>query len=153
MNMKSFTADQLYDCIAVATQNATMLGGTGDGSLARYDNAPRQQFIDQFRAPPGERTNYSAGIPQALSLMHGTLVQGSTELGTSGLMQSLEAPFFTDAQRLETLFLATLSRYPNEAEQGEMLDYLAAADPAQRRAALGDVLWALLNSAEFTFNH
>jgi hypothetical protein len=29
----------------------------------------------------------------------------------------------------------------------------AAATEAERQQALGDILWALLNSAEFTFNH
>jgi hypothetical protein len=35
-----------------------------------------------------------------------------------------------------------------------MLKTIAAAkSDADRQRALGDVLWALLNSAEFTFNH
>jgi hypothetical protein len=47
--------------------------------------------------------------------------------------------------------LATLSRYPHTDERESFVDYVSqAADP---RSALGDVLWALLNSAEFTLNH
>jgi hypothetical protein len=29
----------------------------------------------------------------------------------------------------------------------------AASTETERQQALGDILWALLNSAEFTFNH
>jgi hypothetical protein len=52
------------------------------------------------------------------------------------------------------LFLSTLSRHPEAAEREMMLKTVAAAKTDdERQRALGDVLWALLNSAEFTFNH
>ncbi len=153
MNIKSFTADQLYDCIGVATQHESMNAGNA-ATLLRFGNSSREAFIAQFRAPQGKRTDYHAGIPQALTLMHGTLVHGATDLASSGLLKSLNAPFFTDAQRVETLFLATLSRYPEPEEQEKMLAYVSeASDDEQRSRALGDILWALLNSAEFTFIH
>ncbi|NOZ41000.1 MAG: DUF1549 domain-containing protein [Planctomycetes bacterium] len=155
MNIKSFTADQLYDCISVATQYEAMRAGNAEnGALARFGNSSRQAFVEQFRAPPGQRTDYHAGIPQALTLMHGRLVHGATDLASSGLLKSLSAPFFTDQQRIETLFLATLSRYPDAIEREKMLAHVeAASDDEGRSRALGDILWALLNSAEFTFIH
>jgi hypothetical protein len=155
MNMKSFTAEQLYDCIAVATQRAAMAGGsTNESGLVRFSDADRQAFLQQFRAPPGQATDYQAGIPQALTLMHGSLIHSATDLGTSGLLKSLAAPFFSDQQRLDALFLSTLSRYPEPQEREAMLKVIASAtNDEERQQALGDVLWALLNSAEFTFNH
>ena len=155
MNIKSFTAEQLYDCIAVATQKSKVVGATPNASgLARFGDMSRQAFVDQFRAPTNDVTDYHAGIPQALTLMHGGIIQNATDLSTSGLLNSLAAPFFTDEQRLETLFLSTLSREPEAAERDLMLKSIAAAkSDTDRQRALGDVLWALLNSAEFTFNH
>ncbi|MDZ4659940.1 MAG: DUF1549 and DUF1553 domain-containing protein [Bythopirellula sp.] len=154
MNMKSFTADQLFDCIAVATLNEAMTGQTPDGTLARTENMSRQAFIEQFRAAVGDRTDYQAGVPQALTLMHGSVVHGATDLASSGLLKSFDAPFFTDEQRLDTLFLATLSREPSAAEREKLLAYLQSTkDASERLGILGDVLWALLNSAEFTFIH
>jgi hypothetical protein len=155
MNIKSFTAEQLYDCIAVATQKSKVVGATPNAAgLERFGDMSRQAFVDQFRAPTNEVTDYHAGIPQALTLMHGALIQNATDLNTSGLLNSLAAPFFTDEQRLETLFLSTLSRQPEAAEREAMLKSISAAkSDEERQRALGDVLWALLNSAEFTFNH
>jgi hypothetical protein len=155
MNIKSFTAEQLYDCIAVATrQPATISGAAEQAGLQRFADSSRQAFIEQFRAPAGQVTDYHAGIPQALTLMHGGLIHNATDVATSGLLKSFAAPFFTDEQRIDTLFLSTLSRYPTDAEREMMLKAISAATTdKERQQALGDILWALLNSAEFTFNH
>lgn len=150
MNVKSFTAEQLYDSIAVATQLETP--STLDGSLMRAENTDRQAFLDQFRTPPGQVTDYQSGIPQALMLMNGRLVQSATGLQTSGLMRSLQAPFFSDEQRIEILYLAALARSPDTEEQQAMLEYVLT-DNDDREQRLQDILWALLNSAEFTLNH
>jgi hypothetical protein len=160
MNIKSFTAEQLYDCIAVATRraavarSATPLLGLQVEGLDRIGDTSREAFVTQFAAPDGAATDYHAGIPQALTLMHGGLIHSATDLASSGLLKSLAAPFFSNEQRLDTLFLSTLSRYPEEHERELMMKPIAAASTSdERQQALGDVLWALLNSAEFTFNH
>jgi hypothetical protein len=155
MNIKSFTAEQLYDCIAVATrQEVNAAGPVNQPGLERFADTSRQAFVQQFRAPADQVTDYHAGIPQALTLMHGGLIHNATDVATSGLLKSLAAPFFTDEQRIDTLFLATLSRYPTDTERDLMLETISAASTdTERQQALGDMLWALLNSAEFTFNH
>ena len=136
MNIKSFTAEQLYDCIAVATRQAAMAGGPIDeAGLLRFADTSRQAFIEQFRAPPGQATDYHAGIPQALTLMHGGLIHSATDVAASGLLKSLAAPFFTDEQRLDTLFLSTLSRYPEPAERELMLQASCGGDERRRAAA------------------
>ncbi|MCA9213485.1 MAG: DUF1553 domain-containing protein, partial [Planctomycetales bacterium] len=154
MNIKSFTAEQLYDCIATATRmGSSQPAPNGQEGIARLANTSRSAFLEQFRAPPGQPTDYHAGIPQALTLMNGGLVNNASNASTSGLLNSLP-PFFSDKQRVETLFLATLSRKPTDAERSAMLDCLNAADGKKKKfETLGDILWALLNSAEFTLNH
>jgi hypothetical protein len=159
MNIKSITAEQLYDCITVATRRSTPAPAPTTAiplavGVDRFQDVNRQAFIQQFRAPAGKLTDYHAGIPQALTLMHGGLIHSSTDLATSGLLKSLSAPFFTDGHRVETLFLSTLSRLPAPAERELIERQLNSAKTDQeRQQVLGDVLWALLNSGEFTFNH
>jgi hypothetical protein len=75
MNIKSLTAEQLYDCIAVALQQGGMVAAaSAQPGLERFADTSRQGFIEKFRAPAGQVTDYHAGIPQALTLMHGSLI-------------------------------------------------------------------------------
>ena len=57
----------------------------------------------------------------------------------------------SDADVVEELFLATLSRYPTDPEQQSLVRRFGHS-AAQRRRAAEDILWALLNSNEFLFN-
>ncbi|MEZ6125236.1 MAG: DUF1549 and DUF1553 domain-containing protein [Planctomycetaceae bacterium] len=155
MNVKTLTAEQVYDCISVAT----MLTPETDGnaySLAvnRFGNGAREQFLQQFRTPAGRPTEYQGGIPQALTLMNGTLIDSATGLSSSGLLSSLEAPFFSNRQRIEVLYFSTLSRQPTASESELLQSFLPDnASGEVLRESLSDILWALLNSAEFTVNH
>lgn len=150
MNIKTLSAEQVYDCITVAT----MLDGAGASNIERFGNTTRQQFIQQFRTPTGRMTEYLGGIPQALTLMNGGLISSATGLSSSGLLKSLEAPFFTNRERIEILYLATLSRRPRPDEWVLLESYINESTKGNElREGLADILWALLNSAEFTLNH
>ena len=87
--------------------------------------------------------------------MNGAMIAQATNLENSDVLNALEAPFFrNDGERIEVLFLSTLSRYPNDQERDNFAAYVNKGGAAgNRRKALGDVLWALLNSAEFILNH
>ena len=150
MPIKTFSAEQLYDSLTVATGRISSADGV-DG-LLRTGNSSRQAFLSQFQAPTEQATDFHLGIPQALTLMNGRIVHNATTSSTSGLLRSLSAPFFTDEQRIETLFLATLGRRPVEEETAALAAHVAAGD-GSKMDRLGDILWALLNSPEFTLNH
>jgi hypothetical protein len=152
MNVKMLTAEQIYDCMMVASM---LVGTDGNGfSIARVGNTDRDEFLLQFKTLPGRPTEFQGGIPQALTLMNGTLISSATDLAQGGLLNSLEAPFFTDDQRIEVIYLATLSRRPTPAEWALLRDYIRGRDAnASIREPLADILWALLNGAEFTMNH
>ena len=57
----------------------------------------------------------------------------------------------SDREIIEELFLAALSRLPTEGEQAELQEMIAHR-PA-RRATLEDLVWALVSSREFAYNH
>ena len=59
--------------------------------------------------------------------------------------------FPDDAQLTEQLYLTTLGRKPTPAEREAVIRQRSAADP--REAFFADLLWALLNTKEFAFNH
>jgi hypothetical protein len=57
----------------------------------------------------------------------------------------------TDEELIEELFLATVSRFPTRDEKAKCVDHLKQT--ANRQNACNDILWALLNTTEFIFNH
>jgi len=155
MATKTLTAEQLFDCLSVATcrpQSAPDIAAAlGD---SRSGDRDRQEFVARFRAPAGDVTEYQAGIPHALTLMNGRLIKDAAGLKSSGILMSLEAPFFSEEDRLDVLFLATLSRFPDESARETFLNHLTARESKiEKQQALSDILWALLNCAEFAHNH
>lgn len=143
MNVKMLTAEQVYDCITVASM---LVATDANGfSIARVGNTSRDEFLQQFKTLAGRPTEYQGGIPQALTLMNGTLISSATDLAGSGLLKSLEAPFFTDDQRIEVIYLATLSRQPTSGEGPLLRDYVNDRDPdTSIQEPLADILWALV---------
>jgi len=153
MSIKSLTAEQLYDCLieAMRRREANL---AGQGTFNRNVDQARQAFLARFRAPSQGATEYEGGIPQALTLMNGANIRQATDLGQSDLLVALDAPFFSNQRRLEVLFLSTLSRQPTDDERTRFLAYVELGGTNNNsKQALGDVLWALLNSAEFVLNH
>ncbi len=155
MPLKVLSAEQFYSCLAIATcRPYDSILATVPSSTARRAMTNRDAFVNSFRAPSGSPTEYRTGIPQALLLLNGGLIDDATALERSDILVSLEAPYLTDKERIETLFLATLSRLPSDEVLRKFEDHLASKNaPDEKRLALGDMLWALLNSAEFSVNH
>jgi hypothetical protein len=70
---------------------------------------------------------------------------------TNGRLSKLLAEKRTDGDVIEELFLATLSRPPDEREKSAALTHLK--DKKDRNKAFTDMLWALINTREFILNH
>ena len=54
-------------------------------------------------------------------------------------------------QRLRDLYLVTLGREPSKEETEALLAYIARKKDA--KTAYEDIVWALINTKEFLFNH
>lgn len=153
MAVRGLTPEQLFDSLATAT------GFQGvDQPNVRFiginDQSARGQFLNRF-ATQDRRTETQTSILQALALMNGRFVSDATSLRTSTTLAAVaDVPFMTTEQKIETLFLAALSRSPRPEERDRLLKYVerggANNDPG---TALSDVFWALLNTSEFLFNH
>jgi hypothetical protein len=57
----------------------------------------------------------------------------------------------SDAEVIEELFLSSLSRFPTKEEQDKALEHMKSA--TSKQTACNDILWALINTTEFIFNH
>jgi hypothetical protein len=160
--LRGMTAEQLFDSIAEAVGYRDD-GPVGPGPFGPA-NSPRGQFISKFTNQGEKPVEAQTSILQALSLMNGRLVADGTSFDArrSTLLDGLvNFPEGTTASRIETLYLATLSRKPTAKEADRMRTYIESGGAAktdqptaeQKNAALADVLWVLLNSGEFIVNH
>ena len=86
---------------------------------------------------------------QALHFVNGPEVHAKIAHADGRLSRWL-ASARTDRQLLEEMFLATLSRAP---AAGEAEKLLARTKAGPRREVFEDILWALVSSKEFVFNH
>jgi hypothetical protein len=143
MNVKALTPEQTVDSLLVAT-------GYRGRDLPRL----RTQFLGRLTRSE-RRLEGQASIPQVLALMNGELLDAALRPDSDNTLGAVAAsPFPDTAGKVETLFRAALGRPPRPAEQARLVRYVedgAAAGHGDR--ALGDVFWALLNSAEFLHNH
>jgi hypothetical protein len=86
------------------------------------------------------------GLAQALHLLNGESLHEKVRSGVSRGISGLP-----DREAVDELYLRTLSRLPLPAERDHWERLLRGA--ADRAELLEDLLWALLNSREFSFNH
>jgi hypothetical protein len=151
MAVKGLSADQLYESIAQVTG---LRDGTPRNRRAFFFGGPRNEFMDKFTAQE-KRTEVHTSIPQALALMNSGIIAQATHPEQSNTLAAVaHAPFMTTAGRVETLFLAALGRKPRPEEAEKLVRYVDGGGAAgDKKKALADVFWALLNSTEFIFNH
>ena len=94
--------------------------------------------------------NDEVSLPQLLHLNNGDDIQGKIQSGQGRLARILA--YNKDDQRAtDEIFLATFSRLPTSTERETVTKALAAGDP--REEVYRDLMWALMNSKEFSFNH
>lgn len=155
MNLKGLTPEQLFDSLAMATGYRE--AANPNQRLSGFGiSTPRGDFLQRFANHSDKKTEHTTSILQALSLMNGKFVADSTDVVQSyALGAILDAPFFdTTEKKIEALHLATLSRKPRPAELERLVKYVDRDNPSgDRKKALADVLWVLLNSSEFILNH
>lgn len=155
MPLRRMTSDQLFASIVQATGFREERRAAQRGVVLPDLTSAAAEFRNRFADQAVPRTEAETSILQALALMNGKLVSDATDLEKSEtLVAVVEAPFLSHAERVEALFLATLSRQPSDEEAAAMVGHVESGGPAKDpKKALADVFWALLNSAEFALNH
>ena len=108
------------------------------------------QFVNLYGASAGQpQDDFFATPDQALFVANGGTVIGWSASGQ--LAQRLAA--LTDPKAFaEELYLSTLTRRPTDAELNEVSQALASRQ-AERPNAIRDLIWSLVTSVEFRFNH
>ncbi len=111
------------------------------------------QFVSGILAPSGrapEETPYAGSTRLALKMMNGTDLQNTVKVGWGRLAEVMKAEA-TPEGRVSLMFRTVLGRGPAADELARYGAYLKKKRASA--SAYEDIYWALLNSAEFFFNH
>jgi len=94
-------------------------------------------------------------MTHALKLMQGEFVSRMTSPKYGPVVAAVSAaPFLSMEEKIETIYLAALSRLPSSSERQRAIKLLKREGPTEEQPErLGNLLWALLNSSEFLLNH
>ena len=153
---KALPAEVLLDIICQATGTSEKFEGwpLGYRAVQIWDNQMPSYFFRIFGRPVRasvcecERSN-EPSMAQALHLINSPEI-GQKLRSPSGRVQQLTSAQTPPDQILEQLFLATLSRLPSAQERSRLLKTFASTDAT---TAAEDILWVLLNTKEFLYNH
>jgi hypothetical protein len=151
MAVRGLSPEQLYDSLLAA------LGTTDETSASPsfFGSPPatrRAEFLARFADAAERQATRQTSVLQALYMMNGPLLEES--LPSSKTLATVQANDRSPAARNVTeLYLAVLSRRPAPDELERLRQYVEGGPTTDRKAALADVFWALLNSAEFASNH
>ncbi len=153
MPVRGMTAEQIFDSLAVATGYRQPFDP--EQPLNFNNDQARQDFITMFGNQPESAPDRASTILQALALMNGDFVGNATDIVDSRTLAAIiDSPFFRDEQRVEAMYLSTLSRLPSKIEQQKMLEHIKSNQvDGSRPESYADIFWVLLNSSEFLLNH
>lgn len=143
MLVKALTAEQLFDSLALAT-----------GYKDEQDRGTtRRTFLSRF-AQASSLSEPETSVQQALTLLNGRFVAWATDPEKCPtLIAVTQAPGMSLAQRIEALYLTTLSRKPSAEEMQRLERFVRKVRLDREAERLADVFWMLLNTAEFRLNH
>ena len=141
MPVRGLSAGQLFDSLTQAT---------GSGG-----NEARGRFLELFANRESRAVEAETTIVQALTMMNGTYIESATNPGTGQVLGAVVmAPFLDMPSRIESLFLATLTRRPKPDELSLLVRYVERRKGSEEQEkAIADIFWALLNGPEFPLNH
>lgn len=111
----------------------------------------RKQFLAAFANPPTEpELEFNATVRAALFVLNDDAILGWLEPRSGNLVDRL-TKLTNDDEVAERLYLAILSRPPDDEERRQVVEFLK--DQPDRGKVIGQLGWALLAGTEFALNH
>jgi hypothetical protein len=168
-------AEVLHDAIVQVTQaptkfeNILVPGGSrqktdfyplGTRAIQLYDSSVDNYFLQSFGRNPRRivcECDRSAepSIVQVLHLSNGDTL--NEKLRAKGnrveTLIGLRKQGMSEAALIDEIYLASLSRFPTAAERDRLVALLPSSGDPEERPVVEDLLWGLLSSREFLFNH
>ncbi len=157
-NVKRLPAEVMLDAVNTVAGTQDKFPGIPAGTRAIELPDPNYSsyFLDTMGRPPRAQAcecerQSAPNLAQVLHLVNGDAVNRKIADKQGALMKWLADKDMSNADIVERLYLAAYSRLPAPNETAAC-EQLVAAAPS-RQEGWQDVLWAILNSREFLFNH
>ena len=167
--VKRLSAEQILDALDQATGQTESFPNIPAGYRAFQlpDTHVKSDFMDSFGRPARQITcecerSQEPNMTQALLFINGDVLNKKVT-ADGGLADLLVKKGIPNAAILDTLYWKTLGRAPSPGEKAANLRAIALAlAPVKpggpelalaRRHTFEDMLWVLINSKEFLFNH
>jgi len=164
---KRLTAEQILDALSQIIESPTRFrvfrrpntapdtAIPPDVKAAQIAEASESSLLAAMFGRPARATGLESERDADVGAFHAQFFVNSGELEYSIGDSPRIRRFFTDkksdAEIVEEVFLVVLSRRPKDAEKQKMLEYFA--QETNKRGAVNDLFWALLNTNEFLLNH
>ncbi len=155
---RRLNAEVLYDALHQVTDSRVQFSKMPAGMRAVQlpDTNVNNYFLTVFGMPAGDTAcecerSSEANLAQSLHLLNSNEVQGKISSGSGRAAKLARDQDRSDADKIRELYLWVYSRPAEPVELQITQQYLDSKENKQQ--AYEDILWALLNSKEFLFNH
>jgi hypothetical protein len=154
---KRLSAEVLLDAVCSVTSSPEKFPGLplGTRAIELPDNAVGSYFLHVFGRSERETAcecerSYAPNLAQTLHLMNSSEIQTKLSDGKGRVAELLKNNKKSD-QVVEELYLTSFGRKPDAEEAKEATALIDQS--SDKKAAVEDLCWTLLNSKEFLFNH
>jgi hypothetical protein len=150
MAVRGLSPEQLFDSVSEAIGYKDYGSTDNNRGFNQFGvNTPRALFLSKF-ATSAKRGETETSILQALFMMNSDFMAKATRLDGNDTLKYIANSSIKPAKRIEQLYLITLSRVPRAEESARLIKYVEkGGKTGDSKKAFEDILWALLNSAEF----
>ncbi|WP_235963257.1 DUF1549 domain-containing protein [Tautonia rosea] len=154
---KLLSAEVLLDAISTVANVPTSFNGlpANARAISIPDGQMDHPFLKTFGRPARElacecERESDSNLSQALQLIGGSTVHDKLR-ADGGRMHLLSQSDKSAKEIIDELYAVALSRSPTETEQAAAIAHIEGAE--DRRQAIEDLGWVLINSKEFLFRH
>ena len=154
---KRLQAEVLLDAIDLVTLSPTRFAGMPAGvrAVALPDTGFDSYFLTVFGRPQSSTAcecerSQEANLSQSLHLLNSEEIQSKLS-GENGRASQLAKDPRADSEKVDEIYIIALGRHPNEMEHQASISYVSGKE--NKREAYEDLIWSLINSKEFLFNH
>ena len=156
---RRLSAEALYDAFHRVTSTSQPFSGmpAGTTALQLVDSSSGPYFLKVFGMPQGDTAcecerSQDANLAQSLHLLNSKEVQDKISKDGARAASLAADSERSHQERMTELYQVVFSRNPRQDEMDVAVSYIDRHKD-NPRVAYEDILWALINTKEFLFNH